>query len=296
MLSNISEQVCQGQNIGRTYILKEEIAKQYGVESAILIQHFQYSINYHKRNGNHFYEGRYWTYNSFPSLVNLYPFWSIQKIKRIIKYLLDKNVLISGNFNKHKYDRTKWYAFQNEEKFIPVDISVDKYENPVDMSVDNTGIKNKSTYQKGSIKKPGKKPFLSKNSSETRRNFHSSNPNDASFESDRSIPIYTSIYSSSDEVGTGSTYKNTLRSFYKIIDSHFPFMITNDYVLSSMIRKKLQGLGYNDDDIDKEILKMIRYHEQNPQIISNEKSCVLGWFKNSKKIEKRKKSKVKDDK
>lgn len=100
------------------YVFKKEIAKKYGLESAILIQHFQYSIGHHKRCGSHFYEERYWTYDSVANLTNLYPFWSTSTIRRVIKNLLDKKVIITRNFNKNKYDRTRWFAFQEENKFI----------------------------------------------------------------------------------------------------------------------------------------------------------------------------------
>ena len=295
-----SDKVCQEKKIGSTYVFKKEIAKKYGVEAAILIQHFQYSINHHKKNGTHFYEGRYWTYDSVSSLTNLYPFWSTRTIRTIIKHLLDKNVLISGNFSKNKYERTRWFAFKDEDKFIIVDKNVDKQENPVDNHVDNIGIKNTTKHQKSNKKKSGNEPFLSKKSSETRRNDHLSFLTNRFVVSDKSLSIYSSIcntYSSSiEEAGTSNNHGGSLKKGnkrkntglagkkpFKKVKTVFVDKITSGYILPYSLRKKLHELGHSDNDIDKQVLKMIRYHEQNPQIILNEHSCVLGWFENSLK-------------
>lgn len=301
-MNTSSEKICQQKKIKKdtTFVFKKEIAKKYGVEAAILIQHFQYAIDNHKRKGSHFYERRYWTYDSVNNLTNLYPFWSTETIRRLINNLIDKKVLITGNFNKHKYDRTRWFAFRDEDKFIhrhdaenppnfsnfsiDVDESVDKSENPVDNPVDKNGIKNSDKNKKSS----GNEPFLSSNYPENRRNGHLLKPTNAFVESNTPIPIYTSIYSSIEEEGTnnnnngGKLKKYDLR---KNTGDKPPFVnkITNGYTLPYSLRRKLHELGYDDDDIDKEIINLIRYHQENPQNILNEHSCVLGWFKKSLK-------------
>ena len=41
-----------------------ELAKEYGILEAILIQNIYFWIEKNKANKKHFYDGRYWTYNS----------------------------------------------------------------------------------------------------------------------------------------------------------------------------------------------------------------------------------------
>lgn len=123
----------------QNYIFSADIANKYGPQAAIIIQHFQYAIHHHKRNNTHFHEGRYWTYNSINSLMLLYPFWSPKIIRNIINHLVVKNVLITGNYNKNTYDRTKWFAFKNEDQFILSDISFNSMvSNDLDISVDES--------------------------------------------------------------------------------------------------------------------------------------------------------------
>ena len=97
-----------------TYHFDTELASIYGVEEAILIYNLQFWINKNKANSRHQYDGRTWTYNSYKAFSKLFPFWNPGKIRRVIKSLVDKGVIVEGNYNKMKADRTKWYAFTEE--------------------------------------------------------------------------------------------------------------------------------------------------------------------------------------
>lgn len=100
------------------YTFDSKVAEEYGVDCAVLISNFQYWIEKNKANDRHFYDGRYWTYNSVKAFQELFPFWSRRQIETILARLIDKNVLIKGNYNSKSYDRTCWYAFHEEEKWI----------------------------------------------------------------------------------------------------------------------------------------------------------------------------------
>lgn len=126
-----SKQLCQQKkSSNREYEFNVGMAIKYGVKAAILIQYFQNSIYRNKINGLNFYEGRYWTYNSLTDLVSLYPYWTKSIIRGIIKNLKAKNVIITGNFNKNRHDRTTWYAFTNEDNFLDEFLSEKDYYPP----------------------------------------------------------------------------------------------------------------------------------------------------------------------
>jgi len=93
-------------------------AKLYGVDEAIMIKNFQYWIIKNKANGVNIHEGRVWTYNSVRSYTDIFPFWTYNQIDRILNSLRKQSILITGNFNKARYDRTRWYAFSDEHSFI----------------------------------------------------------------------------------------------------------------------------------------------------------------------------------
>lgn len=100
-----------------------DIAKDVGVDAAILIENIAYWIDRNQANqGNKkqqpsFQEGKWWTYNSSFAFANQFVWLSQKQIERLLSKLEKKNYLITGNFNKIKYDRTKWYAL-GENPFL----------------------------------------------------------------------------------------------------------------------------------------------------------------------------------
>ena len=106
------------------YSFDIEVAKQYGVDEAIMIKNFQYWIIKNKANGINLFEGRTWTYNSVKSYTEIFPFWTHNQIDRILTSLRKQSILITGNFNKARYDRTRWYAFKDEATFIDKHITI----------------------------------------------------------------------------------------------------------------------------------------------------------------------------
>ena len=92
------------------YSFNSEIAIKYGVDGAIMIENLHFWISKNKANEKHFYDGRYWTYNSLKAFEKLFPFWSSRQIERILRNLINQGAIVTGNYNKIPYDRTKWYA------------------------------------------------------------------------------------------------------------------------------------------------------------------------------------------
>lgn len=88
-----------------------EIAKEYGLKEAILMNHLWFWIEKNKANEVHYYDGTYWTYNSVKAFNKLFPYLSERQINNTLKTLKDKGIIQTGNYNKSAYDRTMWYAF-----------------------------------------------------------------------------------------------------------------------------------------------------------------------------------------
>ena len=95
-----------------------DVAREYGVDEAIMITNFQYWIMKKKASNKQFYDCHYWTYNSPKAFVEFFPFWNQRHIELVLKKLIEKGVLMKGNYNKSAYDRTLWYAFVDEKKWI----------------------------------------------------------------------------------------------------------------------------------------------------------------------------------
>ena len=87
-----------------------EIAKEYGINQAIILNNLYYWISKNRANNKHFYDGNYWTYNSKKAFSELFPYLTERQIDYSLKKLIDDGLVIKGNYNKIAYDRTLWYA------------------------------------------------------------------------------------------------------------------------------------------------------------------------------------------
>lgn len=94
------------------------IAKLYGVNCAVIFQNIWHWIRKNEANGTNFYDGYYWTYNSTRAFKELFPYLSQKQIETALRKLRDENILITGNYNEVKYDRTLWYAITEKGKAI----------------------------------------------------------------------------------------------------------------------------------------------------------------------------------
>lgn len=95
-----------------------DIACEYGLTEAILLDNFWFWICKNEANEKNYYDGEYWTYNSTKALTKLFPYLSQRKIQNALGRLIDAGVLITGNYSASKYDRTLWYAFTEKGKSI----------------------------------------------------------------------------------------------------------------------------------------------------------------------------------
>ena len=91
-----------------------ELAEQYGILEAVLLNHFQFWITHNAANDVHYHDGRYWTFNTVKAFADLFPYASAKQIRTALNRLIDAGVLMTGNYNKTTYDRTLWYAFTDE--------------------------------------------------------------------------------------------------------------------------------------------------------------------------------------
>ena len=93
-----------------THFFDIDIAKRYGVLSAVLLQNLQHWIEKNKANEKNFFDGHYWTYNSKKAFTELFPYVTARQVDTALKKLIDDGVVITGNYNNSAYDRTLWYA------------------------------------------------------------------------------------------------------------------------------------------------------------------------------------------
>ena len=92
------------------HVFNIEDAEQHGVDAAIILYNLKFWLDHNKANGTHINDGYVWSYNSAKAMADLFPYWTSNKIQKLMKKLENDGVVIVGNYNKMAYDKTKWYT------------------------------------------------------------------------------------------------------------------------------------------------------------------------------------------
>jgi len=117
-------------------------AQKYGVNAAVILNNIRFWVTHSAANDKNKHDGRYWTYNSVRAFSELFPYLTERQIRTALNKLEAAGEIITGNFNKIGYDKTKWYS-------CPIDLTlksngVDRDVKPIpDINTDdiNTDIK-----------------------------------------------------------------------------------------------------------------------------------------------------------
>lgn len=83
---------------------------EFGSDAAIILSNIEYWVMFNASKNKNFKNGRFWTYNSSTSFQKYFPWMEPSKIRREILKLRKAEVLLTGEFNKLKGDRTLWYT------------------------------------------------------------------------------------------------------------------------------------------------------------------------------------------
>lgn len=92
------------------HIFDVDVAKQYGILEAVMLNNFAFWIAKNKANEAHFHDGKYWTYNTVSAFEELYPYATKKQIRNALDKLRSEGLIETGNFNENRYDRTLWYT------------------------------------------------------------------------------------------------------------------------------------------------------------------------------------------
>jgi len=99
-----------------------DLAIRFGIEKAILLHNLAFWIHRAAANNKHAHGNYYWIYNSAEAWAKLHPYIKPRTVSRYLKDLEKSGIIKSDNFNKLKYDRTKWYTIIDKSICIIYDI------------------------------------------------------------------------------------------------------------------------------------------------------------------------------
>jgi hypothetical protein len=108
------------------YYCSVEHTKQFGIIKAALIGRILFWCDYNKKNKikDRYYDGYWWsgymTADEFSEQTGIVK----KTIRTNLKQLIDMKILIIGNYNKFKMDKTRWYRV--DESFLNRNLEVTK--------------------------------------------------------------------------------------------------------------------------------------------------------------------------
>lgn len=125
------------------------VAVKVGLAASVIYAHICYWIRKNKANEKHFYNGKYWTYNSMKAFASYFPELTEKQVRTALEKLIQANLIESENFNKTGYDRTLWYSLKEENE----DCQIDMPKNELPFAQKGTPIPNINQTDKQSVKK-----------------------------------------------------------------------------------------------------------------------------------------------
>lgn len=140
-------------------------------DKAIMLQ----QIHYWLQRSNNIEEGHRWVFNSVKNWQKQFPWLKERRVQRYLKDLCDMGLLITGNFNKANFDRTKWYRIDYDaldkltqskctnsangsEQIVPMEMDSMCQPIPIDYTLDYT-LDNKTSKSENLDKHDYKKEF-----------------------------------------------------------------------------------------------------------------------------------------
>lgn len=147
-------------------VLQPKLAKIIGLNEAIILQ----QLNYWLKRSNKFIDGHVWIYNTYSDWQDQFPFFSKSTIRRTISSLEEAGIIITANYNKAGFDKTKWYSID---------------ENALTAKIDSACVQNEQTmsskWTNGSVQNEQMEVFnLNKPIPETTRDYSDNNNNNVS--------------------------------------------------------------------------------------------------------------------
>lgn len=87
-----------------------KVAEEVGVQTATIFDNIVFWIHTNERSGRNIHDGKAWMFSSVSAFTETFPYLTEKQIRNSLSKLIEKDFLEVGNFNKTKYDRTRWFA------------------------------------------------------------------------------------------------------------------------------------------------------------------------------------------
>jgi hypothetical protein len=94
----------------RNHSFPVAVAIKYSPQIALWLQHLAYWTEHNLALNQNIHDGLCWSYATLESLGDQFPYLSKSQRETMVNNSIKEGLVIKGNYNQTKYDRTVWYA------------------------------------------------------------------------------------------------------------------------------------------------------------------------------------------
>lgn len=102
------------------------------VEAAILYSDLVFWLSINASNPDVIKENKVWSYSTHKQIAERLGYLNERQVKYAMEILVEKKLIIKGNFNKNKFDRTNWYTLSDEITQTKSNISKERQFCPIE--------------------------------------------------------------------------------------------------------------------------------------------------------------------
>lgn len=104
-----------------------EVAKEVGINAAVVFENISFWVNHNAKTGRNERDGEYWTYGTQKDIAAQFEYLTIKQTRTALEKLEASGYIKTGNYNRHAYDRTRWFTLTEkgisispkDEKVLP---------------------------------------------------------------------------------------------------------------------------------------------------------------------------------
>lgn len=103
---------------GVKHFFSIEAAGAVGINAALVLENIAFWVRQNGAAGRNMHQGAAWTYGSVREIAERFPYLSEKQVRGALDRLQEAELIKADNFNKLKYDKTKWYTLTAEGERI----------------------------------------------------------------------------------------------------------------------------------------------------------------------------------
>lgn len=119
----------------RSHAFNVGIAMDYSPTMALWLCHLAHWAEKNLATEKNLRDGLAWSYDTLESLSDYFPYFSKSQIETMVNNSIKEGLVVKGNYNQTKYDRTSWYALSPKAYAYFPHLLSDKYTNRLFLSI-----------------------------------------------------------------------------------------------------------------------------------------------------------------